>query len=95
MNEPQARFAAPTWGLGNLDHGEVYAGHFTSLGEEGRFSPSADPRPSARSWRPRSQLPGRGGYMKLLSQLICQADMAAVDKGIEEVVKDLLEDIGG
>ncbi|MGF6940226.1 hypothetical protein BKA18_000018 [Streptomyces auratus] len=33
--------------------------------------------------------------MKLLSQLICQAAMAAVDEGIEEVMKDLLEDIGG
>ncbi|MHB6904004.1 ATP-binding protein [Streptomyces sp. DB-54] len=34
-----------------------------------------------------------GGYMKLLSQLICQAAIAAIEEGIEDITKDLLEDI--
>lgn len=34
-----------------------------------------------------------GGYLKLLSQLICQAAMAAIEEGTEDITRDLLEDI--
>ncbi|WP_329296046.1 hypothetical protein [Streptomyces sp. NBC_01455] len=34
-----------------------------------------------------------GGYLKLLSQLICQAAITAIEEGIEDITKDLLEDI--
>ncbi|MFH9009016.1 ATP-binding protein [Streptomyces afghaniensis] len=38
-----------------------------------------------------------GGYLKLLSQLICQAAMTAIEEGIEDITQELLEgiDIGG
>ncbi|MBT2508516.1 ATP-binding protein [Streptomyces sp. ISL-98] len=34
-----------------------------------------------------------GGYLKLLSQLICQAAITAIEDGIEDITRDLLEDI--
>ncbi|GCD48425.1 AAA family ATPase [Streptomyces paromomycinus] len=34
-----------------------------------------------------------GGYFKLLSQLICQAAMAAIEIGSEDITRELLEDI--
>jgi len=34
-----------------------------------------------------------GGYLKLLSQLICQAAITAIEEGTEDITKDLLEDI--
>jgi hypothetical protein len=34
-----------------------------------------------------------GGYLKLLSQLICQAAITAIEDGIEDITLELLKDI--